>query len=242
MDDPTEQPDDDAAGPGLDRHRADEAIYQGFDPPPMQWGPGSDGMPELKTQGSLPIVAPLSPKTLVCMADTSSFVVRDRWGAVVAEFEPGDVDRAPDGTWFVPLKSALGKVPLLSLVGRLEPASRRVRVEPRRPQCRYMRRQMTDFQDDPDHHFVERLCTARRDSESFFLTVRDSQYHACELREPRDPESERRLDRFDAIKVKLGAERIRELGITDADTSLDRAEKEANRGLEYGGIFNEKKE
>lgn len=112
-------------------------------------------------------------------------------------------------------------------------------VEPIRPQCAHYRRQMTDFQDAAGNQFIERLCTARRDSESFFLSVRDQQVHACELREPRELVSEARLDRFDAAKQKLGAERYEEGGTFDVDAALAKTETEANRGLAFGGIFKE---
>jgi len=213
---------DDPPGVGIDRHRADEAVYQPFNPGPIAFVRGEDGLPVPDLPTQLPIVPPLVPETMVCIADRSAFVVRDRWGAVRRRYPPERVERAPDGRYFV----------------RVLYFWRRV-VEPLRPQCRFLVRQMVDFQDTADNQFLERLCTARRDSESFFLSVRDQQVHACEFRSPRDPRSEVRLDRFDDAKMKQGKERYETGGEFDVDAALSRTEAEADRGLAYGGIFKE---
>jgi hypothetical protein len=215
---------DEPPGVGIDRHRADEAMYQPFNPGPLPFVRGEDGLPTPETPTSLPLVPPLVPETMVCIADRSSFVVRDEWGAIKKRYSPERVERAPDGRYFV----------------RVLYFWRRV-VEPIRPQCKFLVRQMVDFQDAAENQFLERLCTARRDSESFFLSVRDQQVHACEFRSPRDERSEVRLDRFDDAKMKQGAERYEVGGVFDVDAALARTEAEADRGLAYGGIFKETK-
>ena len=230
---------DDPAGTGLDRHRADDAIYDGFGQPEMHWDIAADGLATPRVQGALPIVAPLSPDTLVCMSDQRSFVVRNRWGEQVAEFPPSEVTRAPNGTFYVSLWRALRRVPFLNLWHGAHLWRWRYTVEPVRRQCRHLARQMTDFQGDPDAVFVERLCTARRDDESFFMTVRDAQYHGCELRDPRDPTTEARMDKFDELKVKLGADRIQKGGAYDVDAVLSRAASKLDDDAPYGGIFKE---
>ena len=238
-------PPDDPAGVGLDRHRADEAIYQGFAPGPEPIVLGEDGLPTLDTPTAHPYAPPLHPKTMVCIGDTSSFVTRDEWGEVTVSFQPEEVSRAADGRYYVPRveyekRLAGDKHP--ATVEYIERVYRgRQEVFPVRPQCKFLARQMTDFQDATGQQFVERLCLARRDSESFFLSLRDTQVHACEMREPRDPESEERLARFDAAKIKLGRERYEEGGEFDVDAALARTEKEADRGLAYGGIFQDQK-
>jgi len=237
---------EDPPGVGLDRHRADEAIYQPFNPGPVPFTRGEDGLPAPDVPTDLPLVPPLVPETMVCMADRSAFVVRDRrWGEVLARFHPDEVERAPSGEYYVGLEQMEGKLaPELWEMCKEEavqdPRSlMRFVVEPIRRQCKFLARQMVDFQDAAENQFIERLCTARRDSESFFLSVRDQQVHACELRSPRDPASEQRLDRFDDAKIRLGRERYAEGGVFDVDKALERTEKEADRGLVFGGIFKE---
>ena len=215
---------EDPPGVGIDRHRADEAIYGAFNPGPIPFAKGEDGLPVPSLPTDLPIVPPLVPDTMVCIADRSEYVRRDQWGEITHRYPPERVQRASDGRYFV----------------RFLYFFRRV-VEPIRPQCQYLVRQMVDFQDAAENQFLERLCTARRDSESFFLSVRDQQVHACEFRLPRDARSVVRLDRFDDAKMKQGAERYAVGGQFDVDAALSRTEAEADRGLAYGGIFKETK-
>lgn len=228
---------------GIDRGRIDDAVYQAFNPGPIPWKRGDDGLPAPDVATRLPLVAPLSVKTMVCLADRSSFVRRDpRWGDVLATYAPEEVQRSDGGRYYVEIDKEQG----LTLLDRLRRIFgwrllERVEVEPIRPQCNFLARQMTDMQDEPTHQLIERLCTARRDEQSFFLSVANAQLHACELRTPRDPVSEVRLDRFDAAKIKLGAARLEgdEGKEFDVDAALDRTEAEASRGLGYGGIFKE---
>jgi hypothetical protein len=124
----------------------------------------------------------------------------------------------------------------------LDAATGRVPVEPVRPQCRYLAQQLVDMQDASTEQFMERLCTARRDEESFFVSLRDTQVHACELRSPRDPESDKRIDLFNETKLRLGAQRIEESGggDFDVDAALERARAQADKGLTADSIFSDK--
>ena len=94
-------------GVGIDSHHADEAIYEPFNPGPLPIGKASDGLPSIITSPKLPIVAPLSEKTFICMADRSSYVLRDGWGEVIATFTPDEVNRAPSGDYYVRCPEAL---------------------------------------------------------------------------------------------------------------------------------------
>ena len=235
------------AGPGLDRHRADDGVYQPFNPAPMSWGKDpADGLPSPEISPSLPLAPPLSPETLVCLADTSEFVLRSRrWGEVVGRFEPHAVKRAPNGDYFVAIEVAIESgAPLLDILRAFDIRTARVRVEPKRPQCRFLAQQMTDFQDEAKHQFLERLCTARRDDERFFLGLRDSQMFACELREPRDRVSEERIEKMNEVKIMLGRERTAEQGGGfDVDKALAQKVQEAEKeGLTESSIFGDRKE
>lgn len=248
MTDDSAPPPEEPKGVGLDSHRSDEAIYEPFNPGPLAVGMGEDGLPTIEPATQDTHAPPLHPKTMVCIADKSSFVQRDsRWGEILATFEPSEVKRSPSGEYYVEIDAMEKTLAPELLEACIAEAAKDPRslmrfvVEPVRPQCKYLRRQMTDFQDASNNQLVERLCTARRDSESFFLSLRDQQVHACELREPRHGESEQRLDRFDDAKIKLGAERYEEGGEFDVDAALERTEREADRGMSFGGIFKSSK-
>jgi hypothetical protein len=227
------------AGPGLERGKADDAIYEGFQPPPMEWGKAEDGLPSPKVPLHLPVAPPLSPETFVCMADARDYVIRDAWGDVTGSFGPRVVKRAPAGDYYVTLEEAVGSgMPWLAIARAIDPKTLRVRVAPRRPQCAFLRQQMIAFQDNDEHVMVERLCVARRDEQSFFLSVRDQQVYACELRSPRDPESEQRIETFNETKVRLGASRLKaDEDRFNLDEELEKAAREAQGGATFSSIF-----
>lgn len=254
---------DDEAKRGFDRPKVDDSVYEPFNPGQLKFAVGHDGLAGVQlTQGDVPVAPPLTPDTLVCMADTSSFVIRGEWGDVLVSFRPEEVTRAPDGRWFVTVnqvrmrfasavvegeepeeRAERGKQlyahldPLAADPDALSDGQRRVEVQPKRPQCKHYARQMTDLQDNSDVTMVERLCTMRRDSSGTQFGLRDSQLFACELRSPRDPNSEVLLEVFDDGKVKIGEARMKAEG-HDLKTKLDKARTQANeQGLEYGGIF-----
>jgi len=244
MSEETEPQGDDPVGPGLDRSRVDDSVYQPFQPGPMVWGIDKDGLPSPKLEGALPHAPPLLPENFVCIADTREFVIRDRWGDVVGRFGPEMVQRSGGGAYFVTLEEAIARgVPWVEVARRLDWRRRRVRVEPLRPQCRFLAQQMTDFQDETDHVMLERLCTARRDDERFFVGLRDTELYACELREPRDFLTEARIERFNDTKIKLGRERKESAGegAFDVDKALDEAETTAREGLTANSIFSDRR-
>lgn len=179
---------EDVARVGFDRHRADDVIYQQYDPSPVGLATNPvDGLPSPAIDNRHPFAPPLALDTCVCLADESEFVRRDSWGVVFNRFPTDEVELMPNGTW--------------------RNKRDHLNVAPVRPQCRHMVRQLTDFQGDAQGVLLERCCTARRDSGGEFLSLRDVQMIACELRDPRDVESEDRLRRFDARKIREGAER-----------------------------------
>ena len=97
---------------------------------------------------------------------------------------------------------------------------------------------MTDFGDDSSHQMIERLCTARRDEESFFVGLQNTQMHACDLRSPRDHKSEERLRLMNETKIALGRDRIKETGESfDIDRALREHRDRADDGLTRSNIF-----
>jgi hypothetical protein len=211
----------DGSRAGLDRHKVSDSIYQQMQEERFDFGIAPDGLPRPIVKSGLPLAPVLDAKTFVCMADTSEFVVRDRWGEVLLRFTPDQVERTEGGAYRVLRSSVVKLLPSLSDRGAdTGNDDKYLKVEPLRPQCRHYARQMTDFADNPGARFVERVCTARRDSGGEFLSLRDSCMYACELRTPRHSVSEKTLDAFDDEKVKLGRERIEAEQSFDVDAAL----------------------
>jgi hypothetical protein len=92
----------------VDFHPFDE-FDEEYAPRPMQAVTGEDGLPTLPDQSGPSDIPVLSKETMVCMGDYSKFVIRDRWGEIIAEFEPMEVDRSPNGWWRVPMKLAVDR-------------------------------------------------------------------------------------------------------------------------------------
>lgn len=55
-------------------------------------------------------VPPFTHEMQVCIADLSKFVLRDRWGRVLAEFSPDEVKRTPRGHWVAETKLAVERI------------------------------------------------------------------------------------------------------------------------------------
>lgn len=70
-----------------------------FVPRPIPRSMAADGMPKPNLPPPKSDIPALSTETLVCMGDYSSFVLRDHFGDVIAEFAPAEVERSPHGHW-----------------------------------------------------------------------------------------------------------------------------------------------
>lgn len=176
---------------GLDRLRMNDQLQQ-VEPSRVDYAPHpEDGLPSPVIRQQDPFAPPLAIDTLVCLPDESLFVVRDKYGVILEKYLPDEVERTPNGCW----------------LSRRTKDGNRFEVTPIRPKCIHLSRQLMDSDGDPTHMMMERCCTARRDSGGEFLSVANMQIVACELRDPLDIVSEERLRKWDARKVKLGAER-----------------------------------
>jgi len=153
-------------------------------------------------------VPPFLPETQVCIADTQKFVIRDAWRDIVAEFEPKEVERAPNGNYRVPLALAQERVG-----SHGEARSRRAvdacmrmgtkgdfcNVEPIRPECVHYVRQLdppspTDELQGYRFGDLRRYCAARAGS---WFALKDTAIRACSMRNPPSAESNDWLKRFD---------------------------------------------
>jgi hypothetical protein len=167
---------------------------------------GQDGMPAA-VDGTTPSDIPaLSVQSLICMADTSAYVIRNGWGEVIARFLPAEVEHTPNGQTRVKAELAMQRAQ------EQRPGCWRARqawviVEPLRPACRHYVRQETQLHLNAQHSMFVRLCAARRTTEGTFMTVRDTGLWACNMREPRDIPSEARMEAFDRRKIREGAKR-----------------------------------
>lgn len=232
---------------GIDRPRPSDTVDAAFD---YEKGPGyeigSDGMP--KPSGvALDLAPPMTRETLVCLPDERSFVVRDAAGDVVATFEPEVVRRRVDGghevAWWRGLAALLPALLLVRGLRGLQAAlvvlaGLVVRVEPIRPRCRHFARQLMGMDGGHEHGMMERLCTARRDDMGNFLGLQNETMFACELRDPHDGVSHKRIRLFDDGKIHLGEKRLQESaeeGFSfDVDGELERLADEAQRDTGYG--------
>ena len=176
---------------GLDRLRMNDALQQ-VEPSRVDYAPHpEDGLPSPVIRQQEPFVPPLALETLICLPDESIFVIRDKYGTVLKIYGPDEVDRTPNGRW----------------LSKPTQDGNCFEVTPIRPKCIHLSRQLMDCDGDPTRMMMERCCTARRDSGGEFLSVANMQIIACELRDPPDIVSEERLRKWDARKIKLGAER-----------------------------------
>ena len=228
----------------------DAQLQIGFDP--------QDQMPKILSGSFEGSLAPtLDPETLLCMEDSSSYVLRDAGGNVMARFAPDEVDR----TGSVPTVSRISAlshlaprypVPRFRDTRRLRLAvgalldGPTVRVEPVRPQCRHYARQIIDFPGEAGHIMMRRFCRANRTDDGEYESVREALVFACELRDPRDSSSEDQIHKFDDDRVRAGRQRNKEHTF-DVAAELRRAEgqpkppladKDPELADPRGGIFN----
>lgn len=178
---------------------------------------GLDGIPSEADRTTESDIPALSTKSLVCMGDFSSFVLR-RYSTrdIIATVPTEKVERGPSGAWrtrisnltFVSESAAAGYDETFYLRWRALEGEDWQEVEPIRPPCQDYVRQEAPFQHNGAHSAFLRLCSARRTTEGAFMSVADSGMFACSMRSPRDLESERRLDDFDQKKIAQGRERV----------------------------------
>ncbi len=161
-----------------------EELFAGKDADVVM-APAADGLPAPVTQAIFDTPPGLSPETLVCMADTSSFVHRNLDGEVMREYAPFQVKRLANGTYMTDAE-------------HIASDQKPIRVEPIRPACKHYLRQATDISFDRTARFFQRSCLAQRSDTGEYVSLRDCAIYACTLREPRHIPSEKQLDDFDA--------------------------------------------
>lgn len=165
--------------------RADEELHSGRESPVIMQPDPKDGLPAPVVQANFDTPPGLSPENLVCMADTRSFVRRKDDGSIMNSYEPSEVQRRADGSYFATEDR-----------GRLQ-----LDVLPVRPACVHYLRQMTDISTDRERRFIQRACTAQRSETGEYVSLRDGALYACSMRSPRHLESEQLLEDFDAGKM-----------------------------------------
>jgi hypothetical protein len=176
----SEQEDD--SGEGEDFSPFEELADE-FSPSQIITTTGPDGLPMLSApEAGASDIPVFSCETLVCIGDYSQF--HDSEGRVY--------DKAL-------VEHRAGAYRLLS-----DPS---IHVVPKRLPCVHYVRQMVQFEHNPEVKMISRLCSARRDRQGAFMSVRDRAVWACDMRNPPDPESTKLLDDFDNKKLKEGRER-----------------------------------
>lgn len=210
----------------------------------------ADGLPRpISTPFDDHLEPALDPETLLCMEDASQYVLRDPSGRIMATFAPAEVSVTREGRSVVSRVTALSRlekrgITLQLALGALTQGSE-VEVAPIRPQCRNYARQMVNFPGERGHHAVRRFCQALRTEDGEFESLGGAEVYACELRNPPDPQSAKKLNEFDVERVRLGRQRLRR---HDHEFSVT-AEIERQAGLRHeepqtptdtltgGGIF-----
>jgi len=163
-------------------------LEEGFQPTQIQKVLAEDGLPtQVAPDAGKSDIPPLSPETLVCMGDYSTFVIRDEAGRIKDRYVPEEVECGIDGVW----RNRDG-----------------TDVQPIRQPCQHYVRQMTQLPENPDNQLILRLCSARRTTEGAFMSVSNLAMWACTMRSPRDLGSEQQLDEFDVKKVEEGRTRV----------------------------------
>lgn len=228
----------------FERAAADEELYQHAPAPTAMGINPADGMPQHLNLSGMLAAPPLRVETMVCMADTREFVIRDEWGDVIESFAPNEVSRAPDGSYRVSTSELLRRrAQRQGLLGRFwrwltqhvfRDSDGWSEVEPIRPACRFYARSLTDIAGEQKSRFVQRVCLAQKTDNGEYVTLRDSMIFACEIREPRDVSSEAELDRGDAERIERA-----EKAVADQEVFDPSAELAALKGG-AGGIFSSK--
>jgi hypothetical protein len=180
------------------------------------------------------------PENLVCMADKRWFVIREDNGNEWARFKPAEVTRTAAGTYTVPAKLArtrhsasLGAlkrfffwlgffIEKIFLMGD----GTVLAVQPIRQACSHYCRQKTDLNASKDVRVLARVCMAQHSETGEYISLMDSAVYACELRTPRDRESEKQLDEWDD-KLIAAEELRRNEKRFDVDAEL---KKESSHG------------
>jgi hypothetical protein len=192
-----------------DAPRPDQELYRHREQPPAYGFDPQDGLPRVVAESSYEetYVPPLDPATFICMADTTEFRLQSGT-EILARFTADEVQRQSDGRYWVSYELALSRTdPNLHHHVLMQFGSARTPVEPVRRACKHYVRQMTDMAGHRDRRFVARFCTALRDENGDYQSLRDGLMYACELRNPREPVSEQQLDDFDKRKIAEGRER-----------------------------------
>lgn len=192
----------------FERPRLDNTLYTAPDKPPDTIGTDpEDGLPRPFASTSMEDAeAPaMSPESFVCMADTRMFVVRDRWGKVVGRLRADEVERAPDGSYRVPLVRALEVgVPIVVLLQRRRGLW--CEVEPIRPQCKHYVRQLRPWPGMDGVRQCIRYCSALQDEHGELVSINDESLYACELRSPQAWDTIENIEEFDRKVVESGGQ------------------------------------
>ncbi len=229
--------------------RPDDELHQGLEVPATFSIDPTDRMPVPAPTANDDRPPPLAVDTFVCMEDKRSFVIRNSDGSIWLSFEPSEVQRLPNGGYYVelgPFKAAFkrsydaryGFRPQIDAHDRLEDdvkfktvIVRRMalpRVEPIRPACTHYVRMQTDISADRDRRYLARSCSAQRSETGEYYSVGDAAIYACSLRNPRHLETEALMDAIDE-RDALNALNKQRAAAFDVDAELAR-ENESSPG------------
>lgn len=227
--------DDHDAPSVFEREQSGDVMHHEFGDARVGFGTDPvDGLPKPVFEGDSIGRPPLTIDTFICLADEREYVIRNRWGEVLASFTPEEVTRTPSGATCVTLKLVRDKMSKeeFDQFGRIVDEvdeNYRVPVVPVRERCRLLVEQMVGFEGGNEHVRINRFCSLRHDNDGDLLSLSDDMVIACMGRDPADFVSEDRLRKMNAKIIKAGAARAAAGGVYDL-SKLDQED-------EYGGIF-----
>lgn len=213
------------ADEGAESFTRDDELQEAFNPGPIARVLGEDGMPVPVIDDQLVDAhAPpfLPEKNQICHELAEEFVVRAERGDVLMRWPRDKVTRKPDGSYWADASEgeptpALTKkaerdgaqdaAGYLYVDSREEDVDREqepkqvLRVQPLRPACQHLVRQLIPPAASQAHvlkrGWMKRLCSARRSVAGAFLDLGEDEVKACSMRVPFDAASDAELVEFD---------------------------------------------
>jgi hypothetical protein len=192
----------------------DEEVFESFPVEEVRAYIAEDGLPEVDEPDPEDAAAvPFTYDTQLCVEDDRIWVelwsdelgdeVLSRLGSYNADVYAEELERryCNDGSSHRRRSYQADQVVVRFGIPFVMDDGKRVFVRPKRERCRHYRRQVLSFKGTPGKQKVYRLCMARRSNGGAFMTVGDEGIWGCDLRDPRDPETERIQDEKDRAKL-----------------------------------------
>jgi len=206
----TPQEQDHEATPHDSEFSAEDEFHDSFPVEPIQMGMHpDDGMP-VPVDGNLQdsFAVPFTYETQLCVEDAREYVELHLEEIKNYTSEFGNKTRYHDNGQDRERRVFPPK-DVMRLFGyyAVSDGTSLIAVRPKRPKCKYLKRQVLNSrlgipEGEFGHQEVFRLCTARRSNGGAFMSLRDQGIYQCDLRDPPCPETTKKQDERDLIKLR----------------------------------------